>query len=171
MRQIINNNALALIGLCNEYCAFVENAQELTREEFLAKALKLLPRMYIAASDLPKGDAFMTEGYIDPSLSEDVYEQLREGIAALLGADDTYLEVFEEDMKYSDTPIAASVAEGLADIFQSCYNFVEMIRDAPEHVTEWALQGMREDFDSYWSQTVCNVMRPLNQLRYSGPEE
>ena len=171
MRQIMNNNALALIGLCNEYCAFVENAPAMTRDEFVAKAVKLLPRMYIAASDLPEADAFMTDGYIEPALNEDVYEQVREGIAALLGADDTYLEVFEDDMKYSDTPIAASVAEGLADIFQSCYNFVEMIRDAPEYIAESALEGMREDFVDYWSQIVCNVMRPLNQLRHTEPEE
>lgn len=171
MSQTLNNNALALIGLCNEYCAFVEDAPALTRSEFVAKAVKLLPRMYIAASDLPEADAFMTDGYVEPSLSEEVYEQVRQGIAALLGADDAYLEVFEEDMKYSDTPIAASVAEGLADIFQSCYNFVEMIRNAPDEIAESALEGMRLDFADYWSQKVCNVMRPLNQLRHAEPEE
>ena len=87
-----------------------------------------------------------------------------------MGAEDTYLEVFEEDMKYSDTPIAASVAEGIADIFQSCYNFVTMVRDAPEPLIADALEAMKEEFRNYWSQTLCNLLRPLNQLRYNSTD-
>ena len=87
-----------------------------------------------------------------------------------MGPDDTYLEVFEEDMKYSDTPIAASISEGLTDIFQSVYNFIEMIKPDPATLAPDALAAMKEDFESYWSQILCNNIRALNKLKYSSSE-
>ncbi len=82
----------------------------------------------------------------------------------MLGEDDTYLEVFEQDMKYSDTPIGASIAEGLADLFQVFYNAVEALRDAPDELADDIFASISDDFASYWSQTLCNVMRPLNHI-------
>lgn len=73
-------------------------------------------------------------------------------------------------MKYSDTPIAASVSEGLTDIFQVFYNFLESVRDVPEELVEQALVAIKEDFESYWSRILCNLLRPLNQIRYSPSE-
>ncbi len=100
-------------------------------------------------------------------MDEDYYDAIRRNIENLMGPDDTYLEVFEEDMKYSDTPIAASISEGLADILQVCYNFIETIKDAPEHVIVDALYAMKEDFQIYWSRILCNVLRALNHIYYS----
>ncbi len=166
----LSNNSLAFIALCNEYCSAVEQAATTEPADFIANMIRLLPRIYITANDLKTDEALEEPGYIDQSLDEENYETVRRSLEAVMGANDTYLEVFEEDMKYSDTPIAASVAEGLADIFQSLYNFVEMVRDAPSGLLPSAIAAIKEDFDSYWSRILCNVMRPLNAV-YHNPEE
>lgn len=70
-------------------------------------------------------------------------------------------------MKYSDTPIAASVSEGLADIFQVMYNLLDAIRDMPEEVVLSALVAVKDDFEAYWSRVLCNVLRALNHIRYT----
>ena len=165
--SIINNNALAFMALCNEYCHEVESARETERDAFVAAMLRLLPRIYISATDVKTDFTPVEEPYIAGVLEEDYYEAVRRSIENLLGPDDTYLEVFEEDMKYSDTPIAASVSEGLCDILQVCYNFIETIRDAPEPVVIQALDVIKSDFESYWSRILCNVLRALNHIRYS----
>ncbi|MDE6080728.1 MAG: DUF5063 domain-containing protein, partial [Muribaculaceae bacterium] len=102
--SIINTNSIAFIGLCNEYCTALENARESTREELVERMLNLLPRMYIAATDLKVNMIEPEEPYIEGSLDEDYYEAIRRNVENLLGPDDIYLEVFEEDMKDSDTP-------------------------------------------------------------------
>lgn len=159
---------LSFIGLCNEYCHAIETARETERDEFIRSMLRLLPRLYIVATDLKSDSDLLDEyGYLDNVLDEDYYESLRHAIGDMLGMDDTYLEVFEEDMKYSDTPIGASVSEGLCDIFQSLYNFLETVRDTPVDVVRAALNAAKEDFESYWSRILCNNMRALNALRYS----
>ncbi len=161
----MTNNTLAFIALCNEYCAAVEHARDGERHDFLASVVRLLPRIYIAAADL-KPDALIDAAYIDGALEEDYYDSVRRTLEMILGEDDTYLEVFEQDMKYSDTPIGASIAENLADLFQVFYNFLETVRDAPEDLIEEAVAAVYEDFTSYWAQTLCNVMRPLNHIYY-----
>jgi hypothetical protein len=84
---------------------------------------------------------------------------------ALIGEEDTYLEVFEEDMKYSDTPVAASISEGLADIFQVLFNFISTIRDTNDETVSLALLSVRDDFRAYWSATLCNILRALNHIK------
>ena len=163
----LSTNSLAFIGLCNEYCAAADAAREAERTDFVATMLRLVPRLYIAATDLRTDGADEDSAYIEPSMDEDYYDAIRRNIENLMGPDDTYLEVFEEDMKYSDTPIAASISEGLADILQVCYNFIETIKDAPEHVIVDALYAMKEDFQIYWSRILCNVLRALNHIYYS----
>jgi len=165
MESGLNTNAIAFIGLCNEYCICVENARESERGEFISAMLRLLPRLYISATDLRTGTSDDFDAYLDNVLDEDYYEAVRRHMESLMGADDVYLEVFEEDMKYSDTPVSASIAEGLADIFQALYNFINTIRDATDETVAVAMCGIREDFKSYWSATLCNVLRALNHLK------
>lgn len=161
----MTNNSLAFIALCNEYCAALENCLSTAPKDFIYSMLRLLPRIYSSAMDIP--DDFVGEGYINPALDENSYDLVRKNVSVVLGKDDTYLEVFEQDMKYSDTPIGASVSEGLADLFQVFYNIIETIRDIPEELAEETLGSAKEDFKNYWSQILCNVMRPLNNIYYN----
>lgn len=154
------------IGLCNEYCQAVAQASDSGREDFIEHMTRLLPRLYISAADLADKNQD-TDYYIDDALDEDSYNSLRSSVEALLGEDDTYLEVFEEDMKYSDTPIAASIAEDLCDIYQVLYNFIESARNSTEDNILDALSVVCDDFRHYWSRPLCNVMRALNNLRYN----
>ena len=127
--------------------------------------LRLLPRIYITGADLAE-DGAIDEGFIDQALDEDSYDRIRNTLQSLMGEDDTYLEVFEDDMKYSDTPLGASVSESLADLFQVFYNFLEAVREAPDDLVASAVSAVKEDFESFWAQTLCNVMRPLNTIYY-----
>lgn len=167
---ILNTNSLAFIALCNEYCAAIEDARESEKDEFVQSMLRLLPRLYISATDLKIDLLDEEDAYLEPILDEDYYESVRCGIENLMGPEDIFLEVFEEDMKYSDTPIAASISESLADIFQVLYNFVGMVKEAPEHLIPLALVVVRDEFQGYWSRILCNVLRALNQLRYNSAE-
>lgn len=159
-------NILAFIALANEYCQTVENAQNSAREDFVDEMLRLLPRIYITVSDIPAPTIMADETYIPFALDEDYYDAVRRKMEHLLAEDDTYLEVFEDDMKYSDTPIGASISEGLADIFQVLFNFIENVKDSPEEIIMESVDTVKEDFQAYWSQILCNVIRPLNSIKY-----
>lgn len=99
------------------------------------------------------------------------YDSVRRNVETLLGPDDIFLETFEEDMKYSDTPIAASISECLADIFQPLYNFISVVKESEGEQSLAAYRDCREAFASYWAQTLCNVLRALNHLYFNPTEQ
>lgn len=162
----LSNNGLAFIALSNEYCSAVENIANMETSEAVNAMLRLLPRIYIAASDIPEDLLGGEGGYIPVAIDEPTYDRYRQTLAAVFGEDDTFLEVFMDDMKYSDTPIAATISESLADIYQALFDFLEACRDAPNSLINESLQAVRDSFAEYWSQTLVNVLRPLNKLKY-----
>lgn len=162
---------LEAVATAARFCVAMENARESEKADFVREMTSCLPRLYTQFAEVDAGVAIADELQIGLSyVDEDYYESIRRRVEALLGPDDTYLETFEEDMKYSDTPIAASVSEGLADIFQDLYNFATRVKESEGLALESAFAECRENFDAYWSRTLCNVMRPLNSMRLEGPQ-
>lgn len=159
-------NSLAFIALSNEFCSAIENAMEFEREDFLAKMLKMLPRIYMTVTDIDIEES-NEDYYALPYLDESVYDNLRSQLAALMGEDDVFLETFEEDMKYSDAPVSATISEDLADIYQQLYNFVASVRDVDTEAINSIIITCKEDFASYWGQTLCNVLRALHSVFYN----
>lgn len=159
---------LALTSLAAEYCAVCENAGEMDKNELIDRLLDTLPRLYWEFFDISTDDVAVIEEYdsLPSYIDEDFYESVRRHIELVLGPDDVFLETFEEDMKYSDTPIAASIAESLADIFQPLFNFISVVKDTDGESIVEAFLLCKEDFVSYWSQTLCNVLRALNHIKY-----
>ena len=159
-------NSLAFIALSNEFCSAIENAMEFEKEDFVAKMLKMLPRIYMTVADIDIEES-NEDYYALPYLDESVYDNLRSQLAALMGEDDVFLETFEEDMKYSDAPVSATISEDLADIYQQLYNFVASVRDVDTEAINSIIITCKEDFASYWGQTLCNVLRALHSVFYN----
>ncbi len=158
-------NSLAFIALANEYCHALENVFEYEESRaFIAEMLKLLPRIYISASDIKPDDD--SDSFIDSFLDENDYDTVRGNVSRIIGEDDTYLEVFIDDMKYSDTPISTNISENLADIYQPLYNFVATVKDATDETINEAINAVKSEFDTYWGQTLCNVLRALHSIYY-----
>lgn len=150
----------------SRFCIAVENALDFTKEEFVGEMTRLLPAIYLDFNDPEIADSRLgEEEYFSSYVDEDYYESRRCALESIFGPDDVFLETFEEDMKYSDTPIGASISESLADIFQPLYNFISIVKDTEGEKSLEAYLACRDDFDAYWSQTLCNVMRALNALR------
>lgn len=162
--------------LAARYCLAVENAGEREKMEFVREMLRYLPQLYLSFSgdgDEAGGSLDEDYGYEVPFsyVDEAFYDRVRGNVGMLLGSDDTYLEAFYEDMKYSETPVAASISEGLADIFQDLYNFISLVKDTEGSRIGEAFARCRENFDSYWGQILCNLMRPLHRLLVSHTDE
>lgn len=168
--KTLSNNTLSLIALTNEYCHSVEHCGEGTRDMFVARMLKLLPRIYMTVSDVEIEGGY-GEYYIEQVLDELAYDQVRDLIASVMGGEDVYLEVFVEDMKYSDTPISAFVSENLADLYQEFFNLIQSVKDAPNEARQTLVDQCKENFINYWGQTLCNVLRALNNIFYNASED
>lgn len=156
-----------------ETCLFLENASEGGRDEFIDKSVKILPLLYLKTSLLKVPEPVFGDG-AERFVTEDDYLFVKEQMEQLLGADDTYLEVFHPDMALSDTPIAAFVSENMADIYQELKDFAANYQTADTDVMNDALVVCLEAFAEHWGQKLLNALRALHALRYSdsfGEEE
>lgn len=169
----IKTQLMAIVADAASFCYYAENCHEFEKYEFIENITKVLPKLYLDFSEKFDEDIIEDEELLMmPSyVSEDHYNDVRNKIASLLEHHDSFLETFEEDMKYSDTPIAASISESLADIFQVLYNFISIVKESNGENLKTAYKECKEYFTEYWSQTLCNVMRPLNQLRFNYEED
>ena len=153
-----------------EFCAFIERCEGQKRAEFVDTLLKILPLLYIKASMIPECEVMGEDG-LEAFVTEDDYEVIRLNLQELMADRDDYLDVFVEDMKYSDTPIRKSIAEDLTDIYQVEKDFVCQFRSGLNETMHDALAQCREHFIGYWGQTLVNTMRALHEVKYNSTEE
>ena len=165
------NRLLDLVSMSKSYCEICHQALQYTRQEFTDHMLDLLPRIYWNFFDLSAGVSLGETDFFSEYVDENLYEDVRKNISSVMGSADTFLETFEEDMKYSETPITASISESLADIFQPLFNFISIVHDSEGTQMEEAFISCKEDFENYWSQTLCNALKALNNIKYGLTQE
>jgi chromatin segregation and condensation protein Rec8/ScpA/Scc1 (kleisin family) len=162
---IFDKNVIEFVTVAAEYSAFLERAAEKRRDELVDTLLKLLPLLYLKASMLPPCEVIgddAPEAYV----TEDLYEQLRHTLAELMGDADDYLDVFVEDMIYSDQPIKKSISEDLADIYQDIKDFIFVFQQGLGEVMNDALALCQENFAQLWGQKLVNTLRALHDVKY-----
>ena len=168
--QVYSKDIVEFVTVGVEYCSLIERANEMERAEFNLKLVRMLPLLYLKATLLPTDEVDEADE-LEYYVTEEQYEYLRASISKLLGEADDYLEVFEADMAYSDTPLAASISEGLADIYQDVRDLLEIYRLGNEELSQAAICRCRRNFVNYWGQKLVNVMRPLHSIAWADPHE
>ena len=167
LKEIVySKDAIEFVTVAVQYCAFLENFEEITETDLTDKLTKLLPLLYLKASLVPETDTVNDE---EPEITvtEDIYNFITSKLYNVYVNNDTYLEVFLQDMKYSETPISASISEDLADIYQDIKNFITIFeRGITENMND-ALYVCMENFKTYWGQKLVNVLRALHSIKYS----
>lgn len=166
--SVYERDILELVTVAVEFCAYVENAAEKDRKIFISTMQKLLPLLYLKGVLAPKYE--LTEECDADCLSSFVsmenYDIVRNNVAFVMGEYDSFLDVFVEDMKYSDTPILSSVSENIADIYQDLKNFVYAYKDGTEEMRYDAIVMCKSNFENYWGQRLVNVLRALHEINY-----
>lgn len=163
--NIYDKNIIEFVTVGVEFCSFIERTNDIPYPEFLDTSVKLLPLLYLKATLLPDSrDEY--DGTAEHFVTEEVYEYIRTLLCRKLGENDAYLEVFQEDMQYSETPIVANISEDLTDIYQDIKDFVSTFSLGHEESIREALAGCRENFAAYWGQKSVNVLRALHHLRF-----
>lgn len=163
---VYSKDSIEFVTVAVQYCGYLENFTTVTESELTDKLTKILPLLYLKASLVPETDTVNDE---EPEITvtEDDYNYISSKLYNVFLNNDTYLEVFLQDMKYSETPISASISEDLADIYQDLRNFITVFeRGITENMND-ALFVCSENFKTYWGQKLVNVLRALHSLKYS----
>lgn len=166
---IYSPSAIELVTVGVKFCAFIENESLVDREEWISKMLHILPLLYIKISQLPE-IIQINEELPETFVKEEDYARVTTNIASIIGEEDVYLDVFIEDMKYSDRPISSFVSEDIADIYQDIRNLISVYQYKLDEQMNDALFVCQQHFKTYWGQKLVNVIRPLHSILYNEDE-
>jgi hypothetical protein len=163
---VYSKNVIEFITVANEFCSFLERADEMESADFLGRLQKLLPFLYIKASLIPEFE-FDAEDDLEKYVTEVDYNIIQQKIAGHTGAGDDYQEVFVPGMQFSETALTASIAENVADIYQDIKDLVMSFRTLNDEVMEQALWECQQNFAQIWGQKLVNCLRALHNLIYA----
>lgn len=163
---VYSNNVIEFVTVVAETCFFLENCNQISKEDFVTKSVKLLPLLYLKSTLIDKNE-IESEGSIENFVTEEDYLYVKEQIETLLGTDDAFLDTFHPDMQYSDTPIAAFISENLADVYQELKDFASNYQIAEVEIMECALYNCLMAFEEHWGQKLLNSLRALHSIRYN----
>ena len=167
---IFDRNVVEFVTVAAEFCKFLEQAETTKRDTFVDTSLKILPLLYLKAAMLPETEIIgddAPESYV----TEETYEVLRINLAGILAEKDDYLDVFIQDMVYSDQPIKKNISEDLADIYQAIKDFIFVFLLGLNETMNDSLAICQEQFKEYWGQTLVNTLRALHDVKYRQSEE
>lgn len=167
---VYSSTVIDFVTVAVEFCAFLEKEEIVSREKWIDKMLKLLPLMYIKASLLPQTVEINDESP-GTFVKEEDYTRVSTTVSSVMGEEDVYLDVFVEDMKYSERPVSAFVSENIADIYQDVRNFVSIYQYGLTDQMNDALFVCKQNFQGYWGQKLINVLRPLHSVLYPSEEK
>jgi len=163
-KVIFERNSVEFVTVAAQFCNFLENAQDMEREEFVDTALKMLPLLYVKALLLPEMELMDEDDELENYVTEESYSLMNAQLADIMGDRDDYLDVFVEDMKYSDQPVTRYISEGLADIYQDIKDFIFVFKQGVNRNMHNALAKCQENFRLYWGQKLVNTLRALHEV-------
>lgn len=163
---VYSKNVIEFITVANEYCSFLERAEEMESAVFLGSLQKLLPLLYLKASLIPKFE-FEPEDDLEKYVTEVEYNVIQQNVATHTGPGDDYQEVFLPGMQFSESALTSSIAENISDVYQDIKDLVMSFRTLNEDVMEQALWECQQNFAGIWGQKLVNCLRALHNLIYS----
>lgn len=167
---LLGRETIEFLTVAKQFCTFVENSEGMQRRLFVDTMLKLLPLLYVKTLMLGKAE-HVDDACPETFVTEDGYEVIRLNIASIMGELDDYLDVFMDDMVYSDKPILATISENIADIYQDIRDTVFAFQLEYEDNMKEALATCIDNFDYTWGQKLVNVMRALHSTRHAVEED
>ncbi|MBN1597663.1 MAG: DUF5063 domain-containing protein [Bacteroidales bacterium] len=166
---VYKTDVINFVKIANEFTKFIEESDKTDLSDFIDKAHKLLPELYLMATLLPVLDAKF-EDFNQRFVNEQDYEYVRGKMLSKLGQYDSYEEVFNKLGTETEDNFGASISENLADIYQDIKDFVLLYEIGSNEVMYEAIWECRQAFETYWGQRLTNALRALHFLRYTDEE-
>lgn len=162
---IYSKNVVEIVTLAKEFTAFLERAAEFEQHEFLSRAQKLLPLIYLKGALLPDVEPLFDEE-VEKFVSETDWTYIRNGIASILGDKDDFYEVFSEKLFDTEGGEQLSISEMLADIYQDLKDFIELYRFGNEEGINGALYELKSTFHEYWGFKAVIALKAIHRAIY-----
>lgn len=166
---VYSRNVIEFVAVANEFCKYSERASEIKGDELLKILQRILPLMYLKASLLPQLEPFFEDGN-EKFVAESDWIKIHTTLREKFGTADDFMEVFDDKMSDSESPVISSISENLTDMYQDIKDFLLLYQTGTTEVMNDAVWECRQNFETFWGQKLLNSMRAIHKFIYSGEE-
>lgn len=163
---VYSKNVIEFITVANEYCNFLESADNFESYDFISRLQKILPLLYLKTSLLPEFES-VSDDELEKFVTELDYNIIQQKVLKLTAGNDDYQEVFEAGMQFSEESITASISENLVDIYQDLKDLVLSYRTLNEEVMLQSLSECQINYMQFWGQKLVNCLRAIHNVIYN----
>ena len=161
---LYSKKVIDMLTVSNEYCLYMETAEDKEKEEIFQYLQKLLPLLYLKASllpDIPVNDENATEHFV----TEEQWENMFNSLNSKLGNDGIYYYIDLNEKSHSD-PVRASLAENLTDIYQDLKDFVLLYQKPLRSAQENAVRDCKYLFETRFGYRLVNAQQAIHYLLF-----
>ena len=162
--DLYSRKVIDMLTVSNEYCLFIEKAEDYTKEEVFQYMQKLLPLIYLKASLLPVipvNDEHAAEHFV----TEEQWETLFNTLTIKFGNDDIYHFIDLNEKSHSD-PVRASLSENLTDLYQDLKDFVLLYQKPLRASQENAVRDCKNLFETRFGYRLVSAQQAIHYILY-----
>jgi len=164
-QAIISQNVIEFVTIANEYCNLVEQIFNTEKKDFIERAIKILPLLYVKGMFLPELE-LISEDLVEKFVTEEEWQTINNDVANILENDNMYIEVFDP-LEESEEAKEVYLSENLADIYQDIKDFISLYHQGTLESMNDAIVECKNYFKQYWGQRAANAIRVLHHLNYA----
>lgn len=152
-----------MVMVANEFCHFIENAENQSVEIILSVLQKMMPLMYLKGSLLPTIEV-KNEDALTFFVTEEDWTNIYSMLKKKLQMDDLFLFV-EDDADKDEVPSQKSISEDLADVYQDLKDCLQLLKLNTKDAQENSISELQKLFISHWGIRVCRLQYAIHFIR------
>ena len=168
-QKVYSKEVIEFTAVANELCAFAETAAQYEGLKILQYYQRLLPLLYSKTLALPAFESVLDDEQ-EKFVTESDWQNVHDSLIVKLGEANDYMEVFDEQIEFSETALTSSMAENIADIYQDLKDYLLAYSIGTIEIMNEALWSCMESFKIYWGQKLVNLLRAIHNA-LSQPEK
>jgi hypothetical protein len=164
---VYSRKVLEMLTVANEYCMFLEKAEDYSLEELLNFLQKIAPLIYLKSALLPDLEV-EDEDAVEHYVSEEQWETMFNILHNKFGEQDAFYFVDQHEKSHND-PVKGSLAESFTDTYQDLKDFLLLYQNPLRAFKENAVRECRRLFETRYGYRLINAQAAIHCIRY--PEE
>ena len=160
---VFSPNIIEFVTVASEYCIFVENTNRFKKKDFLDKARKILPLLYLKGSLIPKLNSAFDDGN-EKFVSEEDWSFVQSSVQKKMGYHDEFKDVYDPLTHEQLEQSVAAISDNMADIYQDLKNFVTLYNIGTEELMSDALWECQFNFEGFWGQKLLNALKAIHEV-------
>lgn len=165
---LYSRNVLEMVTVANEYCLFLEKADQYNLDELIAFLQKIIPLLYLKSSLLPETVVFDEEA-VEHYVTEEHWEAMFNKLHNVFGKVDEFYFVDPYEKSHID-PIKGSLAECFTDTYQDMKDFLLLYQNPLRTFKENAVKECKRLFETRYGLRLINAQFALHAIIYPAGE-